>query len=262
MNSFSTSTVLALALAVGACSSALAGTRSEPLGAAGGQGATSQQPTTQQPISPAPPPPAGAGQAPAPAPPTKPAAPATGQPAPPAATAPASGTITPAAGVPLPDSYVIGPDDVLQILFWRDKDMSTEVAVRPDGKITLPLLNEVQATGLTPDQLRDRITAEASKLVEDPNVSVIVKAINSRRVYISGQVGKPGVYPLSGPTTVMQLIAMAGGLHEFADSKNIMIMRVENGNTVAFKFNYKDIVKGKNLKQNIPLKIGDTIIVP
>jgi polysaccharide export outer membrane protein len=256
MNSFSTITVLALGLAVGACSSALAGTRSETMGAAAIQGATGQQPVSPAPSSPAG---AGAGQAPAPAPTTNPAAPAPGQPA---GTAPAGGGITPAAGVPLPDSYVIGPDDVLQILFWRDKDMSTEVAVRPDGKITLPLLNEVQATGLTPDQLRDRITAEASKLVEDPNVSVIVKAINSRRVYISGQVGKPGVYPLSGPTTVMQLIAMAGGLQEFADSKNIMIMRVENGNTVAFKFNYKDIVKGKNLKQNILLKLGDTIIVP
>jgi polysaccharide export outer membrane protein len=151
---------------------------------------------------------------------------------------------------------------VLQVLFWRDKDMSSEVSVRPDGKITLPLLNEMHAAGLTPDQLRDRITAAASKLVEEPNVSVIVKTINSRRVFISGQVNKPGVYALSGPTTVMQLIAMAGGLQEFADSKNIMVMRVENGNTVAFKFNYKDILKSKNLKQNILLKIGDTIIVP
>jgi polysaccharide export outer membrane protein len=256
MNTLSTTTVLALGLAVAAGNPALAGTRSAQPGTAVAQGTT-----TQQPVSPGTAPPAP-GPVPPPVPAPAPAKPATPPPAVPAASVPAAPAIKPAPGVPLPDDYVIGADDVLQVLFWRDKDMSSEVAVRPDGKITLPLLNEVQAAGLTPDQLRDRITAEASKLVEEPNVSVIVKTINSRRVYISGQVNKPGVYPLSGPTTVMQLIAMAGGLQEFADSKKIMIMRVENGNTVAFKFNYKDILKGKNLKQNILLKIGDTIIVP
>jgi polysaccharide export outer membrane protein len=151
---------------------------------------------------------------------------------------------------------------VLAVVFWRDKDMSSEVTVRPDGRITLPLINEVQASGLTPDQLRDTLMSAAAKYVEDPNVSVVVKAINSRKVFITGQVAKPGAYPLTSATTVMQLIAIAGGLHEFADAKNIIIMRTENGKPMAYSFNYKDVLKRKNLKQNIDLKPGDTVVVP
>jgi polysaccharide export outer membrane protein len=162
----------------------------------------------------------------------------------------------------LPSGYVIGPDDVLAVIFWRDKDMSTEAVVRPDGKITLPLINEVQAAGLTPEQLRDNLQQAATKYLEDPNVSVVVKTINSRKVFITGQVAKPGAYSLTGPTTVMQLIALAGGLNEFADSKNILIMRTENGKPVAYPFNYKDVLKRKNLRQNIELKPGDTVVVP
>lgn len=165
-------------------------------------------------------------------------------------------------GVTPPPDYVIGPDDILTIVFWRDKDMSNEVAVRPDGKISLPLLNDVQAAGLTPEQLRLQVTAAASKLIEDPTVTVVVKTINSRKVFITGQVNKQGPYPLAGPTTVLQLISMAGGVLEYADAKNITILRNEGGKQVTFKFNYKDVSKGKNLKQNIELKPGDTIIVP
>ncbi len=165
-------------------------------------------------------------------------------------------------GVALPSGYVIGPEDVLDIVFWRDKDMSTQVIVRPDGRITLPLINDVQASGLSPEQLRDALMTAATKYVQDPNVSVVVKAINSRKVFITGQVAKPGSYPLTGPTTVMQIIAVAGGLHEFADAKNIIIMRNENGRPVAYPFNYKDVLKRKNLKQNIELKPGDTVVVP
>ena len=165
-------------------------------------------------------------------------------------------------GAATPDDYVIGPDDVLAVVFWRDKDMSAEVAVRPDGKISLPVLNEVVASGLTAEQLRARITEAATKFVTDPTVSVVVKAINSRKVFITGMVGKPGDYAIPGRTTVLQLIAMAGGLHEFADAKNISINRIENGRQLNLRFNYKDVSKGKNLKQNIELKPGDTIIVP
>jgi polysaccharide biosynthesis/export protein len=165
-------------------------------------------------------------------------------------------------GVPLPAGYVIGPEDVLSVIFWRDKDMSSDVTVRPDGRITLPLINEVQASGMTPEQLRDTLMSAAAKYVEDPNVSVVVKAINSRKVFITGQVAKPGAYTLAAPTTVMQLIAIAGGLHEFADAKNIIIMRNENGKPMAYSFNYKDVLKRKNLKQNIELKPGDTVVVP
>ena len=165
-------------------------------------------------------------------------------------------------GVSTPADYVIGPDDELTVVFWRDKDMSTDVTVRPDGKISLPLLNDVHAAGLTPDQLREQITAAAAKFVEDPTVTVVVKEIRSRKVYITGQVGKPGPYLLSGPTTVLQLIAMAGGVLEYADSKNITVMRVENGHQLSLQFNYKDVTHRKNLKQNIELKPGDTVIVP
>lgn len=176
-------------------------------------------------------------------------------------TKPAAGVTVPT-GVGTPPDYVIGPDDVLTVVFWREKDMSSEVAVRPDGMISLPLLNDVKAAGLTPEQLRDELTKSAERFVEGPTVSVVVKQINSRKVFITGQVGKQGPYPLTGPTTVLQLIAMAGGVHEFADSKNIRILRTENGRQVTYRFNYKDVSKGKNLKQNIELKPGDTIIVP
>ena len=166
------------------------------------------------------------------------------------------------AGVPTPPDYVIGPDDILTIVFWREKDMSGDVQVRPDGKISLPLINEVQASGLTPEQLRLNVTEAAGKFVEDPAVTVVVKGINSRKVFLLGQVGKPGPFPLGGPTTVLQMIAIAGGVAEYSKSDKIVIMRVENGKTVSHKFNYKDVTEGKNLQQNIDLKPGDTIIVP
>jgi len=174
-----------------------------------------------------------------------------------------SGTSTPApAGVALPPGYVIGSDDVLTIVFWRDKDMSAEVVVRPDGHISLPLLNDVQAAGLTPDQLRVQLEQAAAKYVAEPNATVVVKTINSRKVYITGNVIKGGEFPLNGELTVLQLIALAGGLQEYADSKNIVVTRKENGKDRYFKFNYKDVMKQKHVEQNITLKPGDTVIVP
>jgi polysaccharide biosynthesis/export protein len=166
------------------------------------------------------------------------------------------------AGVSLPAGYVIGPEDVLTVHFWRDKDMSADVAVRPDGMISLLLVNDIRAAGLTPEELRDEVTKAASKYIDDPTVTVVVKEINSRKVFITGMVGKPGDYPLTGPTTVMQLLSRAGGVHEFAKKKDIMIIRRENGRDVALKFNYEDVRRGRNLQQNIELKPGDTIIVP
>jgi len=161
-----------------------------------------------------------------------------------------------------PPDYVIGADDVLAIMYWREKDLTTEVVVRPDGKISLPLLNDVQAAGLTPAQLRDRLTEEARRYVEDPNVTVVVHEIHSRNVYITGDIGHAGPYPLTGPMTVLQLIAVAGGLGTYADGKKIIIVRTENGRQVTYPFNYKDVVTRKSLKQNIELKPGDTVIVP
>ena len=170
--------------------------------------------------------------------------------------------VTVPTGVETPADYVIGPEDVLAVVFWRDKDVSAEVIVRPDGKITLPLLNEIQAAGRTPQQLREDLLKAATKFMEVPEVSVVVKEMRSRKIFVTGNVAKQGTYPLTGPMTVMQMLASAGGLLEFADSKNISVLRMEGGKQVSYKFNYKDVSKGKNLKQNIELKPGDTIIVP
>lgn len=166
------------------------------------------------------------------------------------------------AGVSAPADYVIGPDDILTIVFWREKDMSSDVTVRPDGKISLPLLNDVHAVGMTPEQLRVSLTETAAKLIEEPTVTVVVKEIKSRKVFVTGQVNKPGSYPLLEPTTVLQMIATAGGLLEYAESKDIRVLRNEGGKVASYKFNYKDVVKGKKLEQNIQLKPGDTVVVP
>jgi polysaccharide biosynthesis/export protein len=162
----------------------------------------------------------------------------------------------------VPAGYVIGADDLLSIVYWKDKDMSADAKVRPDGRIALPLINEVQAAGLTPGQLQQKLTEESKKYMEDANITVVVREINSRRAFITGEVNKPGPYPLTSPTTVMQLISLAGGLRDYANSKKIMIMRSENGRQTSLAFNYKDVASGKNLSQNIELRPGDTVVVP
>ncbi len=184
-----------------------------------------------------------------------------------AAQQPAAGALPPgaapaAAGPAVPADYVIGPEDVLSVVYWRDKDMTGEVAVRPDGKISLPLLNDVQAAGLTPEQLRQSLLEASKQYFETPNVTVGVRQMNSRKVFITGEVSKPGPYPLVAPTTVLQLISIAGGLRDYADSKKIVIVRNENGRPMSYLFNYKDVVSRKNLQQNIELRPGDTVIVP
>jgi polysaccharide biosynthesis/export protein len=175
-----------------------------------------------------------------------------------AATEPVVTPVTP----PLPADYVIGAEDVLAVIFWRDETISAEVVVRPDGKISLPLLNDVHAAGLTPAQLREVLDNEARRYVEEPNATVIVREINSRKVFITGQVARPGPYPLTSDTTVLQLIAMAGGLLEYANDKNIFVLRNEGGRSVTFPFNHRDVVRRRNLGQNILLRPGDTVVVP
>ena len=170
-----------------------------------------------------------------------------------------AGTLASAA-VALEPGFVIGTDDVLSIVFWRDKEMTTQVTVRPDGMISLPLLNDVRAAGLTPAALQARLAEDAKQFFSNPNVAVVVSQINSRKAFITGQVVKPGAYVLTAPTTVLQLVSMAGGLKDYADSKNIMIVRREGDRTSSFMFNYKEI--GRNLQQNIELKPGDTVVVP
>lgn len=175
---------------------------------------------------------------------------------------PQSSSGTPPTTMTLPPGYVIGPDDVLSVVFWKDPEMSRDVTVRPDGMISLPLINDIAAAGLTPEQLRVSLQAAASNYLEEPNAAVVVKQILSRKVYITGLVFKPGPYPLTVPTSVLQLISMAGGLRDFADKKNIVVLRIEKGQQLSYRFNYEDIVRSRNLRQNLELKPGDTVVVP
>jgi polysaccharide export outer membrane protein len=176
-----------------------------------------------------------------------------------------TGAVGPAAVAPISpstDAYVIGPDDELSIVFWRDKDLSADVVVRPDGKISLPLLNDIQAAGFTPDQLRENLVAAAGKYVEQPTATVVVKAIHSRNTYITGKVAKPGAYALTVDMNVMQLIALSGGLLEYADDKNIVVIRTVAGKQHYFPFNYREVIERKHPEQNIVLRPGDTVVVP
>jgi polysaccharide export outer membrane protein len=173
---------------------------------------------------------------------------------------PANGTAAPVAPA-LPPNFVIGISDVLSVAFWRDTRMSADVVVRPDGMISLPLLNDVHAAGSTPEQLAGVLAQAALKYIADPDVTVIVKEIHSRRVFVLGNVANPGMITLTGDMNVLQLIAVSGGLLEYADKDNIVIIRTENGQEKRLKFNYNDVLKGKNAKQNILLQPGDTIVV-
>jgi polysaccharide export outer membrane protein len=164
-------------------------------------------------------------------------------------------------GVALPKDYVIGAEDVLNVVFWSAKELSAEVLVRPDGKISLPILNDVPAAGMTPEQLGAAIVKAATKFVRDPSATVIVKAVNSRKVYVIGEVAKPGPFPLGSEMNVMQALAEAGGFLETAKKGDVVIVRNENGKEQRYKFNYNDVVRGKNIEQNIRLLPGDTILV-
>jgi polysaccharide biosynthesis/export protein len=182
-------------------------------------------------------------------------------PTPPAATA-ATAPVSAPRAVSLPVDFVIGPEDVISVLFWREQEMSGDQAVRPDGRITLPLVGDMTAAGLRPEELKAQIETAAAKFLTEPNVTVVVKEIHSRKVFITGEVKTAGEYPLTGPRTVMQLIALAGGLTEFADGNGITVMRMENGRQRSFQFRYKDVARGKGLAQNILLQPGDTVVVP
>jgi len=160
------------------------------------------------------------------------------------------------------DQYVIGPEDVLYIHVWREDALSRTVPVRMDGNISLPLINEVKAAGLTPLKLKENLTERLKEFFENPNVSVTVVEANSFKVYVSGQVKTPGVYRLRSETTVLQIIPMAGGFGEWANQRKILIIRKENGKEKRITVNYKKILKGNSPDSNIVLKGGDTIIVP
>jgi polysaccharide export outer membrane protein len=190
------------------------------------------------------------------------AKPAPSQPQRPQPTPPAAKPAVPGTGVPVEAGFTIGPEDVLGILVWKDQEMSGDVTVRPDGMITLPLIRDVKAAGLTPNQLADRLQEAVREFVTDASVTVVVRQMNSRKVFITGEVARPGAYPLVSSMTVMQLIAVAGGLNEFAEAKSISVMRVEAGKTRTFPFDYKNVASGRKPEQNIVLKPGDTVVVP
>ena len=159
-------------------------------------------------------------------------------------------------------NYSIAPDDVLIIDVWKEPEISRTVPVRRDGKISLPLLNDVQAAGLTPTQLSSEIVEKLRATVIHPQVTVIVAQMSSQRIYILGQVARGGAYPLVPDMTAVQALSIAGGLTPFAKRKKIYVMRIENGENKMYLINYKEVVTGRMPQQNIQLKPGDTIVVP
>jgi len=159
-------------------------------------------------------------------------------------------------------NYVIGPQDVLDINVWKEPTVSRTVPVRPDGKISLPLLDDVQAAGLTPMQLSDSLTEKLKKFMAQPEVTVIVTQINSQRVYVIGSVARPGAYPLTPAMTILQALSSAGGFTQFANEKKIFLLRTVGGKQTKFYFNYKDVINGKHSYQNLTIVAGDTIVVP
>ncbi len=158
--------------------------------------------------------------------------------------------------------YKIGAQDLLRIDVWKEDQLTRTVPVRPDGKVTLPLLNDVQAAGLTPMQLAGVISEGLKKYVNNPQVTVTITEINSRRIYVTGEVARAGAFPLLPNMTVLQALSSSGGFSQFARLKNIYVLRVEDGKQVKHPFNYKEVVKGKNPEQNILLEPSDVIVVP
>lgn len=162
----------------------------------------------------------------------------------------------------VPEDFVIGPEDVLEITVWREAELATKAVVRPDGKIGVPLLGDVQASGLTTTRLRENLAAQLTRFVAEPVVSVVVVEMHSQMVHLIGAVGRPGAYTLGGPLTIVELLARAGGLGESARAQEIAIVRSNgHGQFERIPFNYKAFAEGKALKSNIQLKNGDVIVV-
>ncbi|MGA8151653.1 MAG: polysaccharide biosynthesis/export family protein [Terriglobales bacterium] len=161
------------------------------------------------------------------------------------------------------DTYVIGVDDVLAVNVWKEPEVSRSIPVRSDGKISLPLAGELQASGLTPRQLEQALSAKLKSFISDPEVTVIVEQIKSQKFNVLGMVSKPGAYPLGSSPTVLDAIALAGGFRDFAKQKSIYVLRQNpDGTQTRLPFNYKDVIKGKNPAENIKLQPNDTVVVP
>ena len=161
------------------------------------------------------------------------------------------------------DEYVIGPDDILAVNVWKETEISRSVPVRPDGKISLPLIGDLPASGRTPVQLQRDIKQQLLAYLSNPEVTVVVQEVKSHKFNIVGEVQKPGSYVMSGPMTVLDAIAVAGGLRDFAKETRIYVLRATNtGSPIRLPFNYKRIIKGNDLRQNVELEPRDTIVVP
>ncbi len=160
------------------------------------------------------------------------------------------------------EEYKIGAQDVLRIDVWKEAELTRTVPVRPDGKISLPLLNDVQAAGLTATQLANVISEGLKKFITSPQVTVTVSEINSRRVYVTGEVAHAGAFPLLPAMTVLQALSSSGGFTQFAKTKAIYVLRVEDGKQVKHPFNYKEVLAGRKPEENIALEPGDVIVVP
>ena|SRR5579862_177773 len=161
------------------------------------------------------------------------------------------------------DTYIVGVGDILDVSVWKEGELSRTVPVRPDGMITLPLVGEIKAVGLTPNQLQDQITVALQKVVSEPQVTVMVTSVNSLSFNIMGNVLKPGYYPLTRPITVLDAVALSGGFRDFAKEKKIYILRTKSdGTQEKLKFNYKEVIKGKRMAQNIMLQPRDILVIP
>jgi polysaccharide biosynthesis/export protein len=165
-------------------------------------------------------------------------------------------------GVAAETGYKIGPQDVLRIDVWKEDQLTRTVPVRPDGQVTLPLLEDIQAAGFTPMELAAQISEKLKKFVNNPQVTVSVAEINSRRVYVTGEVARSGALPMLPNMTVLQALSSSGGFTQFAKTKKIYVLRIEAGKQAKLPFNYNDVVKGKNAQENVLLRPGDTIVVP
>jgi len=161
----------------------------------------------------------------------------------------------------LPD-YRISPEDVLQISVWREDDLQGEVVVRPDGGISFPLVGDILAAGKSPAELQAEITQRLEAYIPDAVVTVSVTELRGLRIYVSGRVVNPGQYTVGRYVDVLQAISLAGGLTPFADERSISVIRRENGREVVYPFNYREVQRGRNLKQNILLKPDDVVVVP
>ncbi|HEX3175952.1 MAG TPA: polysaccharide biosynthesis/export family protein [Methylomirabilota bacterium] len=168
----------------------------------------------------------------------------------------------PTSAPPAITDYVIGPEDVLQITVWKNESLSRQLAVRPDGKISMPLLHDVQAAGLTPMQLQEKLATALGEFMPNPEVSVTVSDVRSYRVSVLGEVQKPGVLQLKSDTSVLEAIALAGGFRDFASPSKIMILRKNGEGTQKIPFNYNRVVKDNRGEGNVMLKSGDVVVVP